>query len=110
MRGNPTWQSIMSNVQFLDRAIATVKGAVDLDHAGEHEKAYQQYYNALELFMLVLKYEANPQRKQMIQAKAKEYMDRAEILKKHMEGAGRIQREGSAVNSNESAVGGIRKA
>lgn len=53
----------MSNGQFLENAIATVKGAVELDHAGKHEKAYQQYYSALELFMLVLKYEKNQKQK-----------------------------------------------
>jgi len=36
----------MSNVDFLGRAIETVKKAIEVDTAGEHDKAYQLYYSA----------------------------------------------------------------
>ncbi|CEL07456.1 P-loop containing nucleoside triphosphate hydrolase protein [Aspergillus pseudodeflectus] len=74
----------MSNTDFLGRAIDTVKKAIESDNEGEYEKAYQLYYSALELFMLALKWEKNPKSKEMIRAKAGEYMDRAEKLKNHL--------------------------
>lgn len=74
----------MSNTDFLGRAIETVKKAIEQDTAGEYEKAYQQYYQALELFMLALKWEKNAKSKEMIRAKAAEYMERAEKLKNHL--------------------------
>lgn len=38
----------MSNTDFLGRAIETVKKAIEMDTAGDYEKAYQQYYQARE--------------------------------------------------------------
>jgi hypothetical protein len=38
----------MSSQNFLDRAIAAVSKAIELDNAGECEKAYQGYYGARE--------------------------------------------------------------
>ncbi|KAK5081391.1 Vacuolar protein sorting-associated protein 4 [Exophiala xenobiotica] len=75
----------MSNTDFLGRAIDTVKKAIDLDTAGNYEPAYQQYYAALELFMLALKWEKNAKSKEMIRAKTGEYMERAEKLKTHIQ-------------------------
>ena len=60
----------MSNTDFLGRAIETVKKAIELDNAGTYDQAYQQYYSALELFMLALKWEKNPKSKEMIRTKA----------------------------------------
>ena len=74
----------MSNTDFLGRAIDMVKKAIESDTAGEYEKAYQTYYQALELFMLALKWEKNAKSKEMIRAKAGEYMERAEKLKNHI--------------------------
>ncbi|KAL4921848.1 P-loop containing nucleoside triphosphate hydrolase protein [Aspergillus aurantiobrunneus] len=74
----------MSNTDFLGRAIDTVKKAIESDNEGDYEKAYQQYYSSLELFMLALKWEKNPRSKEMIRAKTGEYMDRAEKLKNHL--------------------------
>ncbi|KAF2717867.1 AAA-domain-containing protein [Polychaeton citri CBS 116435] len=75
----------MSNTDFLGRAIDTVKKAIEQDTAGAYENAYQQYYQALELFMLALKWEKNAKSKEMIRQKAGEYMERAEKLKNHLE-------------------------
>jgi vacuolar protein-sorting-associated protein 4 len=74
----------MSNTDFLGRAIDQVKKAIELDNAGSYEPAYQQYYSALELFMLALKWEKNAKSKEMIRAKTGEYMERAEKLKQHV--------------------------
>jgi len=74
----------MSNTDFLGRAIDVVKKAIEADTAAEYEKAYQLYYQSLELFMLALKWEKNVKSKEMIRAKAGEYMERAEKLKTHL--------------------------
>lgn len=97
----------MSNSNFLTRAIDTVKKAVEADTAGEYEKAYTLYYQALELFMLVLKYEKNARQKEMIHAKAKEYMERAEKLKTHLAAEEDKSKKGpAAMGANGKASNG----
>ncbi|KAJ6019197.1 hypothetical protein N7499_009644 [Penicillium canescens] len=96
----------MSNTDFLGRAIDTVKKAIENDNDGEYEKAYQMYYSALELFMLALKWEKNPKSKEMIRAKAGEYMDRAEKLKNHL---AEDRKKPSAVGANGKVAQGSGK-
>ncbi|KAM3422445.1 hypothetical protein BST61_g2793 [Cercospora zeina] len=99
----------MSNTDFLGRAIEQVKKAIELDTAGDYDKAYQQYYSALELFMLALKWEKNQKSKEMIRQKAAEYMERAEKLKNHLtEQDGK--RKPAAMGANGSASNGSGKA
>ena len=97
----------MSNTDFLGRAIGVVQKAIELDTAGDYEKAYQQYYASLELFMLALKWEKNAKSKEMIRTKAGEYMDRAEKLKEHLQeqDTGK-KRKPAAVGSNGKVSGG----
>ena len=100
----------MSNTDFLGRAIDVVKKAIDNDTAGEYEKAYQLYYQALELFMLALKWEKNVKSKEMIRTKAGEYMERAEKLKNHLADADKgNKKKPSAVGSNGKVSGGSGK-
>lgn len=100
----------MSNTDFLGRAIDVVKKAIENDTAGEYEKAYQQYYNALELFMLALKWEKNARSKEMIRSKAGEYMARAEKLKTHLEEQDKPSRKKpSAVGANGKVAAGSGK-
>lgn len=98
----------MSNTDFLGRAIDTVKSAIELDNAGDYEKAYQTYYSALELFMLALKWEKNPKSKEMIRAKTGEYMERAEKLKNHLVGLDN-RKKPSAVGTNGKIAHGSGK-
>lgn len=98
----------MSNTDFLGRAIDTVKKAIENDNAGEYEQAYQSYYQSLELFMLALKWEKNPKSKEMIRAKAGEYMERAEKLKNHLAGNDR-KKKPSAVGANGKVANGSGK-
>ncbi|KAK0324253.1 Vacuolar protein sorting-associated protein 4 [Friedmanniomyces endolithicus] len=100
----------MSNTDFLGRAIDVVKKAIEQDTAGEYEKAYQSYYSSLELFMLALKWEKNAKSKDMIRAKAAEYMDRAEKLKNHLaEQETGNKRKPAAMGSNGKASNGSGK-
>ena len=100
----------MSNTDFLGRAIDVVKKAIDNDTAGDYEKAYQLYYQSLELFMLALKWEKNAKSKDMIRAKAAEYMERAEKLKGHLaEGEKGNKKKPAAVGSNGKVSGGSGK-
>ena len=97
----------MSNTDFLGRAIESVKTAIASDTAGDYEKAYQQYYSSLELFMLALKWEKNPKSKDMIRSKAGEYMERAEKLKTHLEENEKgNKKRPAAVGSNGKVSGG----
>ena len=100
----------MSNTDFLGRAIDQVKKAIDLDNAGNYEQAYQQYYSALELFMLALKWEKNAKSKEMIRSKAGEYMERAEKLKAHIQSSASSNRKKpTAMGVNGKAVNGADK-
>ncbi|KAL8816957.1 MAG: hypothetical protein Q9223_004120 [Gallowayella weberi] len=96
----------MSNTDFLGRAIDVVKRAIEDDKAGEYEKAYQLYYQALELFMLALKWEKNAKSKEMIRTKASEYMERAEKLKNHLADVDKgNKKKPAAVGSNGKVSG-----
>lgn len=100
-----------SQTDFLTRAIETVKSAIAADNAQNYESAYQLYYSSLELFMLALKWEKNPKSKEMIRAKASEYMERAEKLKIHLaQGEGKRKpaavESGGGVKSGGSTKGG----
>lgn len=100
----------MSNTDFLGRAIEVVKKAIENDTAGEYEKAYQLYYQSLELFMLALKWEKNAKSKEMIRSKAGEYMERAEKLKNHLaENDKSSKKRPAAVGSNGKVSRGGRE-
>jgi ATPases of the AAA+ class len=99
----------MSNTDFLDRAIKQVRLAIDADNAAQYEKAYQLYYQALELFMLALKWEKNPKSKEMIRAKTSEYMDRAEKLKAHLQDMEAKRKKPGMVGANGTTTGGTGK-
>ncbi|CZT42664.1 probable vacuolar sorting protein VPS4 [Rhynchosporium secalis] len=99
----------MSNTDFLGRAIDVVKKAIEADTAAEYEKAYQLYYQSLELFMLALKWEKNAKSKEMIRAKAGEYMERAEKLKSHLADADGKNKKPGMVGANGSGTGGRGK-
>ncbi|KAI9779619.1 MAG: Vacuolar protein sorting-associated protein 4 [Geoglossum umbratile] len=101
----------MSNTDFLGRAIDVIKKAIEHDTAGDYEKAYALYYQALELFMLALKWEKNAKSKEMIRVKAAEYMERAEKLKNHLADADKgTRKKPSAVGANGKVSGGSGKA
>ncbi|KAF8857075.1 AAA-domain-containing protein [Acephala macrosclerotiorum] len=95
----------MSNTDFLGRAIDSVKKAIEADQAADYEKAYNQYYASLELFMLALKWEKNAKSKEMIRAKAGEYMERAEKLKAHLADDAKRKKPGM-VGANGTSTGG----
>lgn len=85
------------------KAITIVKKAIEEDTAGNYEVAYQQYYQALECFMLALKWEKNPKMKESIRAKAGEYMERAEKLKRHLNESKGAPKKAAKVGVNGKA-------
>ncbi|GME66460.1 Vacuolar sorting ATPAse protein [Neofusicoccum parvum] len=100
----------MSGTDFLGRAIDVVKKAIDKDTNGDYESAYQLYYQALELFMLALKWEKNAKSKEMIRAKVGEYMERAEKLKNHLaENDTNNRKKPGAIGANGKVAGGSGK-
>lgn len=99
----------MSNTDFLGRAIEKVRQAIELDNTADYEKAYQTYYDALNLFMLALKWEKNPKSKEMIRGKVSEYMDRAEKLKAHLADADAKRKKPGMVGVNGTSTGGTGK-
>jgi vacuolar protein-sorting-associated protein 4 len=99
----------MSNTDFLGRAIESVRKAIEADNAAQYDRAYQLYYQSLELFMLALKWEKNPKSKEMIRAKTAEYMDRAEKLKTHLSDSEAKRKKPGMIGANGSSTGGTGK-
>ena len=96
-----------ANSNFLDKAIEVVKQAIEEDTKANYQEAYNQYQNALDYFMLAMKYEKNPKLKELVRKKFLEYLDRAEKLKQHL--ASTQETKGRAVigaNGVEKGVGG----
>ncbi|KAI3396091.1 hypothetical protein diail_508 [Diaporthe ilicicola] len=99
----------MSNTDFLGRAIEQVRKAIEADNSAQYDKAYQMYYQSLELFMLALKWEKNPKSKEMIRTKTAEYMDRAEKLKAHLSDSDAKRKKPGLVGANGSSTAGTGK-
>ncbi|KAI0317907.1 AAA-domain-containing protein [Amylostereum chailletii] len=95
----------MASAANLDRAIEIVQRAIDEDTKQNYPEAYKQYQNALDYFMLALKYEKNEKSKQLIKSKVVEYIGRAEMLKEHLANAGE-KRARSAMGVNGMPNGG----
>ena len=89
--------------------VRNTKGASVVACGNQYDKAYQLYYQSLELFMLALKWEKNPKSKDMIRAKTAEYMDRAEKLKAHLSDAEAKRKKPGMVGANGSSTGGTGK-
>jgi len=77
----------MADCNFLQKAIAIVTQATELDSKKEYAEAFQKYQLALEYFMTALKYEKNEKCKQTIRVKVEEYIARAEKLKEFLQKA-----------------------
>eukprot|EP00924_Labyrinthula_sp_SR-Ha-C_P004051 maker-scaffold_3-augustus-gene-12.9-mRNA-1 protein AED:0.08 eAED:0.08 QI:89/1/1/1/0.5/0.33/3/552/446 len=71
----------MSGNTILKKASETIAEAIELDSAGDYEKAYMKYQRALEQFIVAIKYERNEATKKILTKKVEEYMARAEALK-----------------------------
>ncbi|KAI0791702.1 AAA-domain-containing protein [Abortiporus biennis] len=89
----------------LDRAIELVQRAIEEDTKLNYAEAYRQYSNALDYFMLSLKYEKNEKSKILIRNKIDEYLKRAEVLKDHIQ-QDEEKRSRKAVSANGSSTGG----
>ncbi|CAH2353419.1 vacuolar protein sorting-associated protein 4 [[Candida] railenensis] len=92
---------------FLSKGIDLVQKAIDADTATRHEEAYKLYYNGLDYLMLAIKYEKNPQTKDLIKSKFTEYLTRAEQLKDHLE---KQQQKSNNSSSAEGSSSGSTKA
>ncbi|KAF8188279.1 P-loop containing nucleoside triphosphate hydrolase protein [Mycena galopus ATCC 62051] len=68
----------------LEKAIEIVQQAIEHDKAQNHSQACKEYMDALDYFMLALKYEKNEQFKLLIRSKIDDYLSRAETLKAHL--------------------------
>eukprot|EP00762_Andalucia_godoyi_P001060 ANDGO_02124.mRNA.1 Vacuolar protein sorting-associated protein 4 len=74
----------MSYVDFLTPALEVAKKAVEADEAEKYKDAYDLYLQAAEHFMVAIRHEKNPKKKQMVQKKAEEIITRSEQLKEFL--------------------------
>ncbi|KAI9463594.1 hypothetical protein BJY52DRAFT_922550 [Lactarius psammicola] len=77
--------SATSSGTNLDHAIDLVQIAIDEDKKQNYPEAYKQYQNALDYFMLALKYEKNERSKALVRGKIGEYLGRVEQLKDYLD-------------------------
>eukprot|EP00588_Corethron_pennatum_P014771 CAMPEP_0194273816 /NCGR_PEP_ID=MMETSP0169-20130528/7077_1 /TAXON_ID=218684 /ORGANISM="Corethron pennatum, Strain L29A3" /LENGTH=448 /DNA_ID=CAMNT_0039016881 /DNA_START=159 /DNA_END=1505 /DNA_ORIENTATION=- len=85
--------------QFIPSAIALVSKAIDADNTQDFPLALSLYRQALERFMVGLKYEKNEARRQTILERVDGYMRRAEELSVHMAEGGAGDGPGGGASS-----------
>ncbi|KAH8120490.1 AAA-domain-containing protein [Phellopilus nigrolimitatus] len=95
----------MANSNNLDRAIEIVQHAIEEDVKQNYVESCKLYQNALDYFMLALKYEKNDKLKELIRGKIKEYLARAENLKEHL-GKADEKKARRAIGANGTSSGG----
>jgi len=95
----------------LDRAIELVQRAIDEDVKQNYQEAYKQYQNALDYFMLALKWEKNDKSKLLIRSKIVEYLTRAEMLKQYITQGEKSKKNAAVANGvvNGGSAGGKKK-
>ncbi|XP_067667200.1 serine/threonine-protein kinase ULK3-like isoform X2 [Haliotis asinina] len=71
----------MPSDDSLSQAIELVTQAVTKDNERNYKAAIRLYTEALDFFVAAIHYEKNPNKKETLRKKVKEYMDRAEVLK-----------------------------
>jgi hypothetical protein len=71
---------------FVTRAVPLVIKAIAEDNAKRYSSAYSLYVQSFELFILGIKHEKSQKNKLILQQRLKGYMDRAETLKRTIEG------------------------
>eukprot|EP00388_Colpodella_angusta_P001786 GDKJ01005402.1.p1 GENE.GDKJ01005402.1~~GDKJ01005402.1.p1 ORF type:complete len:428 (+),score=97.72 GDKJ01005402.1:48-1331(+) len=74
------------NDEKVQKAIQLAQLATNKDREGEYQEALDLYRASLEYWMLILKYQPNPQLKEKFRVKMESYLQRAEELKKFLEG------------------------
>ncbi|KAI0075911.1 AAA-domain-containing protein [Panus rudis PR-1116 ss-1] len=94
----------------LDRAIELVQKAIAEDEKQNYPEAYKLYQNALDYFMLALKWEKNTKSKELIRSKIEEYLKRAEVLKDHIQGAEQNKAKRAVGISGGTNGSGVKKS
>ena len=72
---------------IFQQAISTVKEAIEADTAGEHVRALELYTRAIRYFMHEIKYAKSGEIRSQLTRRVSTYMDRAEALKRALDGA-----------------------
>ncbi|ODQ68386.1 AAA-domain-containing protein [Nadsonia fulvescens var. elongata DSM 6958] len=93
----------MATSDFLTKAIDLVQKAIEADTATRYEDAYKLYFQALDYFMMAIKYEKNPKSKELIRSKLTEYLTRAEQLKEHLDKQERKKESGEEKSGGSNA-------
>merc|ERR1712166_436154 len=88
--GNNTDQpfKVAGGSDMVNKGIKIVNEAIELDNAGKYQESLEKYQHAIEYLITGNKYEKNPQTKAMVTKKLKEYMERAEDVKKIIDNNG----------------------
>lgn len=83
------------------QATEKVKLAIELDQAGDYEKALPLYRSALEYFLTGVKFETNAAAKKQIMDRVTGYMRRAEELKQALENKGNSKGSGGTATATK---------
>lgn len=99
----------MANSKTLQAAIAEVNKATEYDKKEQYKEALGHYFTSIEYFMHAKKYEVKGEKAtKVIEQKIEMYLNRAELLKKHLDGeseAKKPQAEAAASSGGKSGSG-----
>lgn len=95
----------MSTGDFVSKGIELIQKAIEADNATRYDEAYPLYYNGLDYLLLAIKYEKNPQSKQLLKAKFSDYLARAESLKEHLNKSKQSESSGDVKSKKANGSG-----
>lgn len=88
-----------------ERGLGDIHTAIDLDKAGQFDEAIKKYTLGIEFLITSNKYETNERTKEMVKARAAQYLTRLEQLKKMQDEGG-----GTADSPKPAPPGGVVQA
>jgi vacuolar protein-sorting-associated protein 4 len=88
-----------------ERGLGDIHTAIDLDKAGQFDEAIKKYTKGIEFLITSNKYETNERTKEMVKARAAQYLTRLEQLKKMQDEGG-----GTADSPKPAPPGGVVQA
>lgn len=97
-------------MEHREKAIAFIERAIECEKSDLLQEALENYLYAFDWFTLYLKYEKNQIAKDKVRQKVKEYVTRAEHIKKELKGSGGVEATTAATGVSFKDVIGLDAA
>eukprot|EP00906_Rhabdomonas_costata_P035373 RCo049693 len=93
----------MSYVDFITPAVDLAKSGTTHDEKKEYDEAYKDYLKSIEYFLMAIKHEKVPRKKDMLRQKVNELLDRSKTIKEYLDN--RNGSDGGGGSGGAGAVG-----